>query len=217
MALLLCKKLTDLNIKELHYQSNNGTNFKVELSNLAIWCGGSSDIHGNNLIVNLPTEEVFTTPNTYKTNGIIYGSMPLVHAGVIIKDIMLEFVNGKIVNFDASEGKEELENIITFDEEASMLGEVALVDKNSKIAKSNVLFYETLYDENASCHIAVGRGFKECLKNGNELTNEELEREGYNNSKNHVDIMIGTADLNITALTYDNKEIVIFKDGSFNI
>ena len=214
---LMCKKLTNLNIKELHYQSKNGTNFKVELSKGAIWCGGSSDIHGNNLIVNLPTEEVFTTPNTYKTNGVIYASMPLVHAGVIIKDIMLEFMDGKVINFDASEGKEELENIITFDEFASMLGEIALVDKNSKIAKSNVLFYETLYDENASCHIAVGRGFKECLKNGNELTEEELIENGYNQSKNHVDIMIGTKDLNITAITYDNKEIIIFKDGSFNI
>lgn len=214
---LICQKLNNLNIKELHYQSQNGTDFKVEISKRAIWCGGSSDINGNNLIVNLPTEEVFTTPNTYKTNGIVYASMPLVHSGLIIKDIMLEFNDGKVINFDASEGKEELENIITFDEYANMLGEIALVDKNSKIAKSNVLFYETLYDENASCHIAVGRGFKECLENGNNLTEEELEKIGYNNSKNHIDIMIGTADLNITATTYDNKEILIFKDGSFNI
>ena len=98
-----------------------------------------------------------------------------------------------------------------------MLGEVALVDINSKIAKTNILFYETLYDENASCHIAVGRGFKECIKNANDMREEELEQLGYNKSKNHVDMMIGSKNLNIIATTYDNKEIQIFKDGSFNI
>ena len=98
-----------------------------------------------------------------------------------------------------------------------MLGELALVDKNSKIAKSNILFYETLYDENASCHIAVGRGFKECLKDSENMTEQELAEIGYNNSQNHVDLMVGTNDLNITATTYNNQEILIFKDGSFNI
>ena len=213
----MCKKLTDLNIKELHYQSSNGTNLTVELPKNAIWCGGSSIIKGREPIVNMPTEEVFTTPNKLTTNGVIYVSLPLVHSGITIKDIKLEFKDGKIVDFDASTGKEELKNIIELDEESSMLGELALVDKNSKIAKSNILFYETLYDENASCHIAVGRGFKECLKNAENMTDEELKEIGYNNSKNHVDIMVGTNDLNITAKTYDNKEILIFKDGSFNL
>ena len=165
----------------------------------------------------MPTEEVFTTPNKLSTNGIIYASLPLVHSGITIKDIMLEFKDGKIINFDASSGKDELKNIIELDEESSMLGELALVDKNSKIAKSNILFYETLFDENASCHIGVGRGFKECIKDAENMTEEELENIGYNNSKNHVDLMVGTNDLNITAKTYDNKEILIFKDGSFNI
>ena len=98
-----------------------------------------------------------------------------------------------------------------------MLGEVALVDYNSKISASNILFYETLYDENASCHIALGRGFKECLKEGDKLDNQSLENIGYNKSENHVDIMIGTSDLSIIANTYDNKTIEIFKNGSFNI
>lgn len=213
----MCKKLTNLNIKELHYESSNGTNLTVELPKNAIWCGGSSIIKGRELIVNMPTEEVFTTPNTNSTNGIIYSSLPLVHSGIIIKDIVLEFKDGKIISFDASTGKEELKNIIELDEESSMLGELALVDKNSKIAKSNILFYETLFDENASCHIAVGRGFKECIKDAENMTEEELKNIGYNNSKNHVDIMVGTNDLNITAKTYDDKEILIFKDGSFNI
>jgi len=214
---LMCQKLTELNIKELHYESSNGTNLTVELPKNAIWCGGSSIIKGREPIVNMPTEEVFTTPNKYSTNGIIYASLPLVHSGITINDIILEFKNGKIINFDASSGKEELQNIIELDEESSMLGELALVDKNSKIAKSNILFYETLFDENASCHIAVGRGFKECIKDAEKMTDEQLENIGYNNSKNHVDLMVGTNDLNITATTYDNQEILIFKDGSFNI
>lgn len=213
----ICENLTNMNIKELHYTSSNGTNLKVELPKNAIWCGGSSRIKGRDPIVNMPTEEVFTTPNKYTTNGIIYSSLPLVHSGITIKDIMLEFTDGKITNFDASTGKEELQNIIELDEESSMLGEIALVDKNSKIAKTNILFYETLYDENASCHIAVGRGFKECIKDAQNLSDEELKQIGYNNSQNHVDIMVGTNDLNITATTYDNQEILIFKDGSFNI
>ena len=110
-----------------------------------------------------------------------------------------------------------MDGIIELDEESSMLGEVALVDKNSKIAKTNILFYETLYDENASCHIAIGRGFKECLKDAFNMNDKELEEFGLNKSNNHVDMMVGTNDLNITAKTYDNKEILIFKDGSFNL
>lgn len=213
----MCQKLTNLNIEKLHYEGKNGTDLIVKLSKNAVWCGGSSLIKGREPIVNMPTEEVFTTPNKYSTNGVIYASLPLVHSGIVIEDIMLEFKDGKIINFDASTGKEELQNIIELDEESSMLGELALVDVNSKIAKSNILFYETLYDENASCHIAVGRGFKECLKDSENMTEQELEEIGYNNSKNHVDIMVGTQDLNITATTYDNKEILIFKNGSFNI
>ena len=107
--------------------------------------------------------------------------------------------------------------VVELDEESSMLGEIALVDKNSKISKTNILFYETLYDENASCHIAIGRGFKECLKDVINMNKEDLEQAGLNNSKNHVDMMIGTNDLNIKVTTYDNKEILIFKNGSFNI
>lgn len=214
---LMCEKLNNLHIKTLHYQSNNGTDLTIELPDQAIWCGGSSLIKGREPIVNMPTEEVFTTPNKFKTNGIVYSSMPLVHSGITIKDIMLEFKDGKIINYSASEGQDELQNIIELDEESSLLGEVALVDKNSKIAKSNILFYETLYDENASCHIAVGRGFKECIKNADNMTEEEIEQIGYNKSKNHIDIMIGTKDLNITVTTYDNQEIELFKEGSFNI
>lgn len=213
----MCNKLNKLNIKKLHYTNSLGTDLIIELPDHAIWCGGSSIINGREPIVNMPTEEVFTTPNKTKTSGIVYTSMPLIHSGVIIKDICLEFKEGKVVNYNASEGKEELKNIIETDSESNMLGECALVDKNSKIAMSGTLFYETLFDENAACHIALGRGFKECLPNGQDLTDNELEERGYNKSKNHVDMMIGTKDLNIIATTYDNQEVIIFKDGSFNI
>ena len=213
----MCEKLNNLNIKTIHYENSLGTDLTIELPEHAIWCGGSSIINGREPVVNIPTEEVFTTPNKLKTNGKVYTSLPLIHSGIMIKDICLEFKDGKVINYTASSGVEELKNILETDSESNMLGECALVDKNSKIAKSNILFYETLFDENASCHIALGRGFKECLTDGDKLNENELDEIGYNKSKNHVDIMIGTNDLNITATTYDNQEILIFKDGSFNI
>lgn len=214
---VMCNKLDRLKIKEMHYTNSLGTNFRVNLDESAKWCGGSSIINGQELIVNLPTEEVFTTPNKFMTSGVVYTSMPLVHQGVVIKDICLEFKDGKVINYLASEGQDELKNILEIDEEAMMLGEVALVDKNTPICQSGLLFYETLFDENASCHIALGQGFKECLENGHEIADEELEKMGYNKSKNHVDIMIGTDDMQIRAITYDDQEIVIFKNGSFVI
>ena len=213
----MCNKLNKLNIKSLHYTNKLGTDLTIGLAEHAIWCGGSSYINGREPIVNMPTEEVFTTPNKNLTNGIVYTALPLIHNGVRIDDICLEFKKGKVVNYQASSGLDELKNIIETDQESCMLGECALVDKNSKIAESNILFYETLFDENASCHIALGRGFKECITDGDKLNEDELENRGYNKSKNHVDMMIGTDDLNITAITYDNQEILIFKNGSFNI
>lgn len=213
----MCDKLNKLNIMSLHYTNELGTDLTIELAEHAIWCGGSSYVNGREPIVNIPTEEVFTTPNKNLTNGIVYTALPLIHNGVRIDDICLEFKDGKVVNYQASCGLDELKNIIETDQESCMLGECALVDKNSKIAESNILFYETLFDENASCHIALGRGFKECITDGDKLNEDELADRGYNKSKNHVDMMIGTDDLNITAITYDNQEILIFKNGSFNI
>ena len=213
----LSKKISNMNIKSLHYKNSLGTDLTIELAENNIWCDGSSIINGKKLLVNIPTEEVFTTPNKYKTNGIVYCSKPLVHNGIRIDNIKLVFKDGKVIEYDSTTGKEELGNIINYDEDSSRLGEAALVDYNSKISNSNILFYETLFDENAACHIALGAGFKECIDNGSNLTEEELDKIGYNISKEHVDIMMGTKDLNITATTYDNKTIELFKNGSFNI
>lgn len=213
----LYQKLNKLHIKELHYRNSLGTDLRIELSDKAKWLGGSSFIKGREIIVNMPTEEIFTTPNKYKTNGVVYCSKPLLYSGSIIRDIMLEFKDGKVINYSASSNQQVLRNIIEYDNESSFLGEVALVDYNSKISNTNVLFYETLFDENASCHIALGRGFRECLENGNEMNDLELDMVGYDKSKNHVDVMIGTKDLQIDAITYDGDKIELFKDGGFCI
>ncbi len=214
---MLCEKLNNLRIKELHYENSLGTDLYIYLDKTAKWCGGSSIIKGEEALVNIPSEEVFTTPDKRKTKGIVYMSMPLVHQGVMIEDICLEFEEGKVVNYKASVGLEELKNIIEIDNESCMLGEAALVDKNSPIKKSGLLFYETLFDENAACHIALGAGFKECLEGADGLTDEELEDRGYNKAKSHVDMMLGTDDMEITAVTYDGKIVKIFEKGSFVI
>ena len=158
----------------------------------------------------MPTEEVFTTPNKYTANGIVYSSKPLVYNSSLIDEFFIEFKDGKVINFDAKIGKDILKSIIEI-ENGNYLGEVALVDKLSPINQSNILFYETLYDENASCHLALGDGFPECIKS--KKTNEEL---GVNESKTHVDFMIGTDDLEIIAETETDKKLIM-KNGTFVI
>lgn len=206
----LVNKLNKLEITTLHYKNKLGTNFSIGFNN-NIWCGASTKTKDNReIIVNMPTEEVFTSPNKYTANGIVYASMPLVYNSSVINDFFIEFKDGKVINFDAKKGKEVLKSIVEI-KNANYLGEVALVDKNSPIAKSNILFYETLYDENASCHLALGDAFPECIKSNNSL--KEL---GINESKTHVDFMIGTPDLEITADTKNGK-VTIMKNGKFVI
>jgi len=203
-------KLNNLKIKTLHYKNNLGTDFKISF-NENIWCGASTkNANGDEIIVNMPTEEVFTTPNKYTANGIVYSSKPLVYNSSLIDEFFIEFKDGKVINFDAKIGKDILKSIIEI-ENGNYLGEVALVDKLSPINQSNILFYETLYDENASCHLALGDGFPECIKSSK--TNEEL---GVNESKTHVDFMIGTDDLEIIAETETDKKLIM-KNGTFVI
>jgi len=170
------------------------------------------------MIVNCPSYEIFTTPIYYRTEGIVYASRPLCFNGSFISDFYLEFKNGKVVNYGAKEGKELIKGIIESDDFSAYLGEVALVPNNSPISNTGLVYGNTLLDENASCHLALGGGFKDCLRYYDELSNYEkyLNRIGLNLSKNHVDFMIGTEDLNIYAKTNEGKKL-IFKNGEFNI
>ncbi len=208
------QKLNDLKIKSLHYTNSLGTDLTVELSDLALWQSAGSE--ENAIIVNMPSYEVFTSPNCYKTSGIVYSSKPLVYNSRLIDEFWIKFADGKVIDFDAKEGKELLKEIIEGDEGSKMLGEVALVGKNSPIAKTNFVFGETCLDENASCHIALGAGFTECIDKANKMDEKEIKKIGLNDSKNHVDFMIGTDDLMIEAKT-NQGAILIFKDGEFNI
>ncbi len=202
--------LNGLNIKKLVYKNKLGTNIEIGLPNGYLF--QSAD--GQN-IVNMPTEEVFTSPNRLNVNGRVYASKDLIHNNNLIKDFWLEFKDGKVVDFDAKVGKAVLQGIMDTDEGASYLGEVALVDYSSPISKTGILFKNTLYDENASCHLALGASFAECIKEGLTKTNEELLLMGLNYSHTHVDFFIGTSDLEVKAILQNNEEVVIIENGDF--
>lgn len=203
-------KLNEYNFKSLVYKSSNGTDFKIELPEDHLWRSGKED---SGCIVNLPTEEIFTSPKFDTACGVVYASKPLIYNNVEINDIMFKFKDGKVIEFDASSGKDVLEGILTTDDTSSYLGEVALVQYDSPISNTKILFYDTLYDENASCHLALGRGFNHCVKN----PDEDLKSSGINDSKVHVDFMIGTEDLSIKGITFDGEEVDIFVNGNFVI
>lgn len=205
-------KLNSLHITKLHYQNKLGTNLEVSIPEDALWCGSSTGKY----IVNMPSYEVFTSPLYNKTNGIVYSSKELIYNGQEIKDFYLKFKDGKVIDYDAKIGKDVLKEIITSDKNACYLGEVALVDYNSPISKTNLVFKSTLLDENAACHLALGSSFNECLKDGNNYTQEELQEKGLNQSTNHVDFMIGTKDLMVEAETNEGI-ITIMKDGNLVI
>lgn len=212
------KKLTDLNIKTLHYTNKKGTDLYVGLSDGTIWYGANEHMpDGTEIICNMPTEEIFTTPNRNMTNGIVYSSKPLVYNGSIIEDFNIEFKDGKVINYDAKKGRDILETIINGDSTACYLGECALVEYDSPISNSNIIFYTTLFDENASCHLALGTGFPNTQKNTKNKTKEELIEMGINVSDVHVDFMIGTNDLKIEAITHDNEKMTIFENGNFTL
>lgn len=202
--------------KKLHYKNSIGTDFTVELIDGHKWAGGdASTISGKRFNANMPTEEVFVSPHKFSAEGTIVSSVPLVLADTVIKDIKMELHKGKIVKATAKTGEEMLNSYLDKDRNARYLGELALVPYDSPISNMNLLFYSTLYDENASCHIAFGSGFAECIKNGCTMKQSELRKLGLNKSNVHVDFMIGTKDLNITGITKDGKEVQIFKDGNF--
>lgn len=211
----IINKINDLKIKKLHYKNSLGTNLVVEMPNESIWNSIANQNKGL-FISNMPSYEIFSTPDYRKTNGIVYSSLPLIYCGERIDDFYLEFKNGKIVDCNAKKGKEILLEIINGSENDCYLGEVALVNFDSPIRNTNIIFETTLLDENAACHLALGDGFPECIKNGVNMTKKELLKNGINQSDNHIDFMIGTEDLEIEADTKYGKKL-IFKKENFNI
>ncbi len=211
------KKLTDYQFKTLKYKSTNGTDFKVDLPKKHIWASGCEKLaNGKEVLVNFPTEEVFTSPDCLSAEGIVYSSKPLSYQDVIIDEFSISFKEGKVIDANAKVGENTLKSMINVCENANMLGEVALVPYDSPISNCNQVFLETLYDENAACHLALGDSFTECIENGPKIDKDILLKE-YNLNKcdSHVDFMIGNKDLSITGITEDGKEIPIFIDGNF--
>lgn len=210
-------KMNALRFKSLHYTNSLGTDLTVELPEGHIWeAGNDVTLSGQEFIANIPTEELFTAPVKTGVNGVVYSSMPLVNDGAIVDKFHFVVRDGKIVECHAEKGETELRSAITVDEGASYFGEVALVPYDSPISNQKILFYNTLFDENAACHIAFGEAYP-CLEGGQRMTKEELKERGLNDSITHVDFMVGTKDLTIVGTTHDGREIPVFVDGNFAI
>jgi len=204
------------NFKYLHYKNDLGTDLTIELPDGHIWMGGSkNNAKGIDFVANIPTEEVFTLPKKTGINGTVFSSKPLVYNGNLIENFKLTFKDGKVVEYRAEQGQEILKKLIETDEGSSYLGEVALVPYDSPISNAKILFYNTLFDENASCHLAFGKAYPTCIKNGGTLSKEALEERGVNDSLVHVDFMIGTKDLTITGITPSGERIPVFVNGNF--
>lgn len=208
--------LNSLGIESLHYTASNGTDFTVGLIPDALFMGGSEfTLGGTEFNPNIPSEEVFTSPMKGKAEGVVHATRPLSYRGELIENFSVRFENGKAVEVHAEKGEELLKQMISMDENAAYLGECALVPFDSPIRNSEITFFNTLFDENACCHLAFGRGFENCIKDFDKYTLEECREKGINDSLIHVDFMIGSEDINITAHTRDGKDVAIFKDGNW--
>lgn len=209
--------LNDRHFDALQYRSANGTDFTVGLTDRHIWAGGKCETpEGHPFFPNIPTEEVFTSPDRMRADGVVHSALPLIHHGNKVEDFWLKFENGMVVEYGARLGEDTLKSILETDEGARRLGEVALISKNTPIRESETLFFDTLYDENASCHLALGVGFPECYDGGYEMSAEELREHGVNTSATHVDFMIGTDDLTITGIQADGTEVPVFVNGQWS-
>ena len=211
------KRKTYLNEKQfsaLRFTNGLGTNIVVGLPKNHVWQGGG-DVgqDGIPFFPNQPTEEIFTAPKRDDVNGKVVASMPLSYQGSLIENFWIEFKDGKAVNYSASANEIVLKNIIEMDEGSSCLGEVAIVADSSPISTMNVLFYNTLFDENASSHFALGKAYPDCIKGGNDMSEEELAKAGINDSLLHVDFMFGTADMHVAGIEKDGTETVIMENG----
>ena len=208
--------LNEHHFDALRYRSSNGTDLVVGLNEKHIWDGGAARTQGGVVFFpNIPTEEVFTSPDRNRADGIVYSALPLAHAGQVIRDFWMRFEGGRVVEYGAAEGEEVLRQIIEADEHSMSLGECALISKNTPIRQTGILFFNTLYDENASCHLAIGMGFPECLEGGLDMNKEQLLDAGINQSVVHVDFMVGTDDMDIWGVDKDGAETQIFVNGQW--
>ena len=211
-----CAHLNSLKLRKLHYTSEKGTDFTVGLIPDVIFLGGGE--RGKNGFFfqpNIPSEECFTSPKRGEAEGIVYASKPLVYQGKVIENFSIRFHEGKAVEVHAEKNEDVLNSILSLDEGASYLGECALVPFDSPINNTGLLFFNTLYDENASCHLAIGRGFNSLVPGYENMSDDELFKLGINRSMSHVDFMIGDETLSIVGTTEEGKEVQIFKDGNW--
>ena len=207
--------LNDKKYAKLHYKAP-GTDLTVALPDGHLWCGaGSVNVNGTEFMANMPTEEVFTTPHRDGVDGYVSSSKPLSYGGNIIDNFKLTFENGRIVDVTAEQGEDILKSLVETDEGSHYLGEVALVPHESPISASGLLFYNTLFDENASNHFAIGSAYAFCLEGGKEMTQDELAAHGLNRSLTHVDFMVGSAQMDIDGITVDGQVEPIFRAGNW--
>lgn len=211
-----CNYLNSLNLRKLRYHSGNGTDFTVGLIPGVRFAGGSEKtVEGQVYSPNIPSEECFTSPMKGEAEGIVYSSKPLSYQGQLIEDFSVRFHEGKAVEVKARVGEDALRSILTLDKGSAYLGECALVPYHSPINETGILFFNTLYDENAACHLALGTGFPELYPDFEKYTDDEIRSFGINKSQSHVDFMIGSKDMEIIGITADGKEVAIFKDGDW--
>ena len=211
-----CEYLNSLHIRELRYKSSNGTDFTVGMIPEAQFCGGGEyTIGGSYFNPNLPTEECFISPKRGEAEGIVYSSKPLSYQGQLIEDFSIRFEHGRAVEAHARTNEALLQKLIAMDEGSAYLGECALVPYDSPINQTGILFYNTLFDENACCHLALGMGFIDTIRDYPNRTLEEMRALGVNDSMIHEDFMIGTPDLAITAHCRDGRTVPVFRDGTW--
>ena len=211
-----CNYLNSLGIEKLHYTADNGTELTVGMISEAVFCGGSETSRQNIVFnPNIPTEECFISPKKGEAEGIVYSTKPLCYQGQIIDKFFMRFEGGKVVESGAEVGAELLETLLNMDEGARYLGECALVPQTSPINVTDLLFYNTLFDENAVCHLAIGRGFTDTIRDCHNKTLEECRELGINESMIHEDFMIGCDSMNIDAICADGKVVPIFRNGDW--
>ena len=212
------KILNDCNFSYLHFTSSSGTDLKVGLADGHNWLSAKEKAQdGLEFIANLPTEEIFTAPHRLRVDGKVYSAKPLVYNGSVIDNFCLTFKDGKVTDYNAERGYQTLKELLDTDQGVLRLGEVALIGKNSPIAQSGILFYNTLFDENASCHLAFGKGYPTTINNSDNMTRQQLKEAGLNDSIEHVDFMIGTCDLKVVGVNKDGSQTTLFLDGDWVI